>query len=57
MVAPCPPLTPDALLASHCWTWSGGWAPERWVSFGAMHEVPDWALLIELMQVIRNQVE
>jgi len=37
--------------------WSGGWSPERWASFGALHDVPDWALLIELMQVIRTHVE
>jgi hypothetical protein len=45
------------LLACTCWVWSGGWAPERWASFGALHAVDDWSLLIELMQVIRTHVE
>jgi hypothetical protein len=28
--------------------------PERWAIYAGFHEVPDWALLIELMQEIRD---
>lgn len=52
---PLPDLSPQASLAVSCWSFCDGWAPERWVVFAALHHVPDWAALAELMQAIRDQ--
>jgi hypothetical protein len=38
----------------HCWNFCGGWAPERWPVYAALHDVADWHLLAELMQAIRD---
>lgn len=56
MVAPAPDLEPDALAASHCWQWCAGWAPHLWPAYAALHAVDDWALLIDLQQVIRDHL-
>ena len=41
--------------AIHCWNWCGGWFPERWPVYVALHpEVADWASLPELMLAIRE---
>ena len=45
-----------AAQATHCWGFCVGWAPERWVVYGAMHEVADWHLLVDAMQVIKQNV-
>jgi hypothetical protein len=52
-----PPVL-DALAeqARHCWHFCGGWAPQSWLVYGALFEVADWHLLIELMQEIRSNV-
>lgn len=54
MVGDAPPLGADALAASHCWRWCGGWHPEKWPIYAALHDVDDWAMLIDLMQVIKE---
>lgn len=51
-----PELCEWASRAMHCWVWCGGWAPERWACYGALHDVPDWHLLTELQQTIRRHV-
>ena len=44
--------------AIHCWNWCGGWYPERWPIYMALHdEVQDWASLPELMLAIRDAQE
>jgi hypothetical protein len=43
-----------AVRAHHCWRWCGGWNPALWPLYAALHEVPDWPLLIELLEVIRD---
>lgn len=50
------PLLPLARMALECWGWCGGWHPERWPVFEALHPVPDWDALIELMRVIRAEL-
>lgn len=56
LAAPPPELTPHARLATHCWSWCDGWAPERWPVYAAFHDVDDWPRLIELMQALRAEV-
>lgn len=41
--------------ARHCWTWCGGWAPERWPLYETFYPVADWLQLVELMEHIRVQ--
>jgi hypothetical protein len=53
---PPPVLCEAASQAIHCWQFCAGWAPERWVVYGALFEVTDWHLLIELMQEIKANV-
>jgi len=45
---------PEVRRASHCWAFCGGWHPERWPIYDALHDVPDWQALIELMTIIRD---
>lgn len=54
--APPPEQCALAAQATHCWSFCGGWAPERWGVYGALFEVADWHLLIETMQVIKHNV-
>ena len=54
VLAEPPPLGPDEAQASHCWNFCGGWAPERWPLYHALHPVADWPLLVDLMQAIRG---
>lgn len=49
-----PELDELAQRAWHCWSFCGGWAPERWPVYGALHTVPDWHLLIEAMRGLRE---
>lgn len=56
MVAAAPDLMPEAMAATHCWHWCAGWAPERWPAYAALHAVDDWALLMDLQQVIKDNV-
>ena len=49
-----PVLCEWAEQARHCWEFCAGWAPERWQVYGALFDVKDWHLLIELMQEIRR---
>lgn len=56
MVAPCPQLQPDALAALLCWHWCSGWSPGLWPSYGALHDVEDWSMTIELMMHIRREL-
>jgi hypothetical protein len=46
-----------ARQAIHCWNFCGGWAPERWPVYHALHPAPNWHALIDAMQVIREQTE
>jgi hypothetical protein len=56
LIGKAPELDPLATAARHCWLFCGGWAPERWCVYGALHPVPDWHLLIEAMEEIRRHV-
>jgi len=56
MQAPPPVLCEMAEQARHCWAFCGGWEPQRWTVYGALFDVTDWHLLIELMQEIRANV-
>lgn len=40
----------------HAWVFCAGWMPERWALYGALHEVADWAMLIELMAELRSLI-
>jgi hypothetical protein len=51
-----PTLCPAAEQALHCWNFCGGWSPALWPAYAAFHDVDDWHLLVELMQVIRKHV-
>lgn len=53
MAEPLPVLTGFAADAAECWRWCGGWHPERWPVFAALHEVGDWGAAAELMLGIR----
>jgi hypothetical protein len=53
MMEPLPALTGLAESAAECWRWCGGWHPERWPIFAALHEVQDWAAMSDLMLTIR----
>jgi hypothetical protein len=50
-----PPLSADAQQAAHCWHWCGGWEPQRWPVYAALHDVDDWDALAELMLAIRTE--
>lgn len=54
MLAPPPELGAAALLAIDCWAFCGGWTPERWPLYAALHRIDDWDLLIHCMEVIRR---
>lgn len=54
LVEPPPPISPAAEIALECWGFCGGWQPERWPVFEALHPVPDWHHHIELQRVIRS---
>lgn len=49
-------LRPAGELALQCWGWCEGWHPERWPVFEALYPVPDWHHHIELMRVIRTEM-
>lgn len=51
------PLHPAGELAVHCWGWCEGWAPDRWPVYDALYPVPDWHAHIELMRVIRQELQ
>ena len=52
---PLQELSPQAERAVHCWAWCGGWFPERWPVYAALHDVSDWNAMAELMQTIRDE--
>jgi len=56
MVAAAPQLCADAEQARHAWQFCGGWRPLLWPTYGALHQVEDWHLLIDLMAEIKNHV-
>jgi len=43
-----------SMEAMHCWHWCKGWMPERWPAYDALHDVPDWQQLHELMAHMRD---
>jgi hypothetical protein len=49
-----PTLCEASERARHCYLWSNGWHPEAWPMYAALYDVPDWHLLTDLMQHIRN---
>lgn len=49
---PPPALSAHAALALRCWAWCKGWQPERWPLWGALNRVPDWDLLLHLLQTL-----
>lgn len=51
------PLGEWAAQALACWYWCKGWEPERWASYAAFHDVPDWHALIDLMKALREALE
>lgn len=54
LVAPPPLMCADAVMAGHCWRFCEGWRPERWPMYAALHDVDDWQLLIDLMQILKD---
>ncbi len=52
-----PALAATAAQAAHCWHWCGGWEPQRWTVYDALHPVDDWDALAELMLVLRREHE
>lgn len=42
--------------ATHCWNWLGGWRPELLPAYLALHPVDDLVLLIDLLNIIRNEI-
>lgn len=55
--APPPQLDELATQALHCWAFCGGWAPERWPMYAALHPVTDWHLLADSMAAIRRALD
>lgn len=55
VLEPLPALSLQAQLAIDCWNFCDGWDPSRWPLFAALHDVPDWGALVELMQAMRSQ--
>lgn len=55
-MGPEEPLSVAGQIALECWGWCGGWHPERWPVYEALHPVPDWHHTIELMRVIRAEL-
>jgi hypothetical protein len=55
-VAGAPQLCEWGERARHAWHFCGGWHPELWPIYASLHDVPDWSLLIDLMQEIRDHV-
>ena len=49
-----PTLCEASERARHCYLWCNGWHPEAWPLYAALYDVPDWHLLTDLMQHIRN---
>jgi hypothetical protein len=56
MLAPPPELDAWARQATHCWAFCGGWQPGHWNLYALVHGCKDWDLLIELMDVIKQNV-
>lgn len=50
------PLRPAGELALQCWGWCEGWHPALWPVFEALYPVPDWHHHIELMRLIRTEM-
>lgn len=50
-----PPLVPAAARAIHCWRFCGG-NLALLPLYDALHGVPDWELMTELLGTIREQV-
>lgn len=57
LLEPPSPLTPASEMALHCWGFCAGWQPERWPVYEALHPVPDWHHHMELMRVIRAELQ
>lgn len=57
LLQPPPPLSPAGEIALHCWGFCAGWQPERWPVYEALHPVPDWHHHIELLRVIRAELQ
>lgn len=53
--APPPELDGAAAQAAHAWAFCGGWNPQVLPLYAALYPVPDWHLLIELLQGLRNE--
>lgn len=54
LLGPAPLLGRLDDAARHCWNFCGGWAPERWAVYDALHLVADWHLLIDVMSVLKE---
>jgi hypothetical protein len=54
LAEPPPAISPAAEMALDCWGFCAGWQPERWPVYEALHPVPDWHHLMELLRVIRS---
>ena len=54
MVAEPPQLLPAARQAAHAWRFCGGFVPERWPVYAALHAVDDWDVMVHCMEVIRD---
>jgi hypothetical protein len=53
------PGPPDVLEARalHCWSFMGGWHPERLPVYVALHDVDDLAAVMEAVVAIRDAQE
>jgi hypothetical protein len=49
-----PVMCEAALRAHHCWRWCGGWQPQALQHYEALHPVPDWHELTELLLELRD---
>ena len=55
LFGPAPAQSDEERQALHCWNWCGGWYPERWPVYLALHPgVADWSVLPDLMLAIRD---
>ncbi len=56
LLGPPPALCEWSERALHAWAWCGGWQPQHLPLYAALHPVPDWHLLTELMRTIKAHV-
>ena len=53
---PAVALLPEPARALHCWSFCGGWRPDLLPLYAAFYGLPDWDLTLELMAVVRTEL-